>query len=103
MQIYFKPTTLIDKYAEFKTATEIADYLYKNSQQRISTKKLGNALKILGYKRKSRRLTGSLFPVYGYYLITTFFEKSMTATKNEFEIIEEELQSNEMPDVFSNN
>jgi len=101
MQIFFIPANVLNSQAEFKTTTEIADYLYKNSSQKITTKKLGNALKILGYVRQSRRLTNSKFPVYGYYLIPTYFDKSQTATQNEFEVIEDELQEIEIPNFHN--
>ncbi|WP_107037869.1 VapE domain-containing protein [Brumimicrobium mesophilum] len=70
IQQYFHPANFpIDKQYCFKTTTEIKHILdQKTISNRITIRKVGVALKVLGYVQTGNRLEGSDYPVKGYYI-----------------------------------
>lgn len=54
---------------EFLTTTQIGNYLGAYTKAHLSLKRLGQALKLQGYRRKSNRVDG--ISTYGYYIEKT--------------------------------
>ncbi len=54
---------------EFLTVSEIQERLSQLSSTKTNNNTLGKALISLGYKKVSKRIQGSNFPKYGYYII----------------------------------
>jgi len=64
---FFQPGD--DKTGDFKTATDMLEYISARTAINLSPVKVGKELRFLGFERKSKRIHESL-SVYGYYVNT---------------------------------
>ncbi|MBN2776536.1 MAG: PriCT-2 domain-containing protein [Bacteroidales bacterium] len=62
---FFAPAD--EKNGEFKTATDLLEYISERTSINLSPIKIGKELRFLGFERVSKRAENSM-PVYGYYV-----------------------------------
>lgn len=62
---FFAPAD--EETGEFKTATDLLEYISERTSISLSTVKIGKELRFLGFERVSKRI-GDNLPVYGYYV-----------------------------------
>jgi hypothetical protein len=63
---YFFPSDKVE--GEFMTATNVMDFLSLYTSIRITSERIGKALKYLGYERLPKKDQGSNHVKYGYYI-----------------------------------
>jgi hypothetical protein len=62
---FFAPAD--EQTGEFKTATDLLEYISERTSINLSPIKIGKELRFLGFERVSKRV-GDNIPVYGYFV-----------------------------------
>lgn len=90
LQIYFKRPKSRDFADKYLTNAEILSELSTKTDARLSGKRLGEALKKLGYKKYQRRINGSQVWVYSLDVVTDS-DVILNRTQNENKLTKEDI------------
>src|SRR5690606_9743474 len=94
---YFKQPEF-ESETEFMTTSQIANWLSAYTRANLSLKRIGQALKLQGYERKSGRENG--ISVYGYLVKKTLTEEEHQRWLNDQKAKEKDIKTPDDPDKW---